>query len=276
MSKERTIRKISLNVSGLKGLVLEGTYEVFKENKLVTNGFKDTLKTPIHFDLEDKIKELRFFALEICGLINDSTSKHEKQTLLEQADIVSLEFEKGIDGFFKLKANSRVFDAKSQNLTTPKVDINDNYEFYDTVMNIIEAILEEVDQYAKGLKKVTDEEIMMSYVRHGKDKNVDVTALNEMSAEDRADYCQSVLEKLGCLVIRPDEVSDEDVEEEIVEETQEPTMLEIGSGMDAETEAELDRVWEATMPQEDSLEIDSINAEGQEELRIAEPIKIKK
>lgn len=222
MSKERQIRKISLNVSGLKGLILEGTYETYKDNKLVTNGFKDTLKTPIHFDLEDKIKELRFFALEICGLIADSTPKHEKATLLEQADIISIEFEKGLSGFFKLKSNSRVFDTKNQNLTTPKVDVNDNYEYYDTVMNIIEAILVEVDQYAKGLKKVTDEEIMMSYVRHGKDKNVDISALNEMSAEERADYCQSVLEKLGCLVIRPDEVSDEDVEEEVVEETEEP------------------------------------------------------
>jgi len=171
MSKERTIKKITLNVSGLKGLILEGTYEVYKENKLVINSFKDTIRTPIHFDLEDKIKELRFFALEICGLITDSTPKMEKATLLEQADIVSIEFERGVDGFFKIKSNSRVFDTKSQNLLTPKVDVTDNYEFYDTVMNIIGVILEEVDQYAKGLKKVTDEEIMMSYVRHGKDKN---------------------------------------------------------------------------------------------------------
>ena len=278
MSKERQIRKISLNVSGLKGLILEGTYESYKDNKLVINGFKDTLKSPIHFELEDKIKELRFFALEICGLITDTTTKHEKSTLLEQADIISIEFKKGIDGFFKLKASSRVFDTKSQNLTTPKVDVSDNYEYYYTVMNIIEAILAEVDQYAKGLKKVTDEEIMMSYVRHGKDKNVDISALNEMSAEERADYCQSVLEKLGCLVIRPDEVEDGEIEEELVTETEQPLMLEMDPMSD-----EAQAMWKATGPEEDS---DTI-PEGEEsgpmpsselisKLKASEPIKLPK
>lgn len=268
MSKQRTIRKITLSVSGLKGLKIEGTYEIFKDNKLVTNGFCDTLKSPIHFDLEDQIKQLRLFVLEVCGLITDSTTKNEKIMLLEQCDILSLEFERGISGFFKLKASSRVFDTKSQNLTTPKVDATDNYEFYETVMNIIDVILEEVDQYSKGLKKVTDEEIMMSYVRHGKDKNVDISMLNDMSAEERADYCQSVLEKLGCLVIRPDDVEDADVQEDVVGET---LMLEMDPMSD-----EWQKICEATMPQEDSLEINNITNEGQEELRIAEPIKLKK
>jgi len=269
MSKERTLRKISLNVSGLKGLVLEGTYEVYKENKLVINSFKDTIRTPIHLDLEDKIKELRYFALEICGLISESTGKHEKQTLLEQADIVSLEFEKGVDGFFKIKCTSAVFDNKTQNLITPKVDVMDAYEYYDTVMNIIDAILEEVDQYAKGLKKVTDEEIMMSYVRHGKDKNVDVTALNEMSAEDRADYCQSVLEKLGCLVIRPDEVEDNDIDEEEVKETEKP-VLDINP-------ADLN-ISELDVEAKEKLKAPFADAEGTPlgELRVAEPIKLAK
>lgn len=280
MSKERQIRKISLNVSGLKGLILEGTYESYKDNKLVINGFKDTLKSPIHFELEDKIKELRFFALEICGLITDTTTKHEKSTLLEQADIISIEFKKGIDGFFKLKASSRVFDTKSQNLTTPKVDVSDNYEYYYTVMNIIEAILAEVDQYAKGLKKVTDEEIMMSYVRLRKDKDMDIERVMKMDSDQRAAYIEEVSKKLGFIanVMEVDDIEDGEIEEELVTETEQPLMLEMDPMSD-----EAQEMWKATGPEEDS---DTI-PEGEEsgpmpsselisKLKASEPIKLPK
>lgn len=295
MSKERQIRKISLNVSGLKGLILEGTYETYKENKLVINGFKDTIRNPIHLELEDKIKELRFFALEVCGLITDSTNKHEKQTLLEQADIVSLEFEKGIDGFFKLKCTSRVFDDKTQNLTTPKVDIMDNYEYYDTVMNIIEAILVEVDQYAKGLKKVTDEEIMLTYVRLKKDKDMDLEKVMLLDSDARAAYIETVSKKLGFIanVMEVDEIDEEELDEELVEETEtgnndlfkKPIFdsenkdrkshklvgvddLFDASNMNLGEKEELDAVFEATKPEEGEVESN--------ELRIVEPLKLKK
>lgn len=273
MSNSRTIRKVTLNVSGLKGLTMEGTYETLKENKLVINSFKDGVKAPIHSELESKIADLRVYALEICGLTNEDSKdlkKAEKFQLLHGTEVLSFEFEEGVLGWIKIKCSSRVF-SKFQAICTPKIDMNDGYEFFEPMMTNLAEILVEVDLYTKGLKKVTDEEIMMSYVRHGKDKNVDISALNDMSAEERADYCQLVLEKLGCLVIRPDEVTD-DIEEEVVSET---LMLSIGDNYPTE-EPSMDEVWEATKPEEDSLEIDNISPEGIEELRIAEPIKLKK
>lgn len=272
MSKERQIRKISLNVSGLKGLILEGTYETYKENKLVINGFRDTIRNPIHLELEDKIKELRFFALEVCGLITDSTNKHEKQTLLEQADIVSLEFEKGIDGFFKLKCTSRVFDDKTQNLTTPKVDMMDNYEYYDTVMNIIEAILVEVDQYAKGLKKVTDEEIMLTYVRLKKDKDMDLDKVMLLDSDARAAYIETVSKKLGFIanVMEVEEIDSEELEEEEVTDTEQPLELEMDSEIEIiKTEGELPKT-------EGKLREIIFDEFEPTELKIVEPIKLKK
>jgi hypothetical protein len=105
---------------------------------------------------------------------------------------------------------------------------------------------------------------MISYIRHGKDKSMDLDKLNEMSAEEKADYCQSILEKLGCLVIRPDEVYEEgEVEEVSLETNIEPLMLDMDPMSDESQE-----VWEATMPQEDEIE--------PLELKIAEPIKLKK
>ena len=216
MKKEKTIKKIAINSGGLKGLTLEGTYEAVKDNKLTINTFKNGVKHPINADLEDKIKEFRFFALDICGLITDETRKAEKVTLLEGCDVLSIEFEKGPTGYFKIKVASRVFDTKTITLTTPKTDCSDGYEYFDTVMNVIESLLEEVEQYEKGLKKISDEDLMISYIRHGKDKSMDMDKLNEMSAEEKADYCQGILEKLGCLVIRPDEVYEEE-EAEVIE-----------------------------------------------------------
>jgi hypothetical protein len=92
---KRTISKITVSAGGLKGLILEGTRESAKENKIVTNTFKDGIKHPVNRELEDKIKEFRFFALDICGLITDDTKKAEKVTLLEGCDVLAVEFEKG-------------------------------------------------------------------------------------------------------------------------------------------------------------------------------------
>ena len=268
MSKERVIRKITVNAGGLKGLKLEGTVESVKENKLVTNGFCDTVRHPIHRQLEEKIGELRFFALDICGLIIDETPKAEKETLLESCEVLSLEFERGILGFFKLKVSSRVFDTKTITVTTPKTDSSDDYKWFDTVMNIIEALLEEVDQYAKGLKKITDEDLMISFIKHGKAKDLDIAELEAMEPEAKADWLQKKLEAMGCLVIRPEEVYEEgEVEEVSLETKPEVLMLEVGDDY-PDQEPSMDEIWEATKPQEDNIE--------PLKLEIAEPIKLKK
>jgi len=80
--KEKQIRKVTLSSEGLKGLIIEGTVETVKENRIAINGFKDTVRHPIHLDLEDKIKDLRFHAMNIVGLITDSTPKSEKASLI--------------------------------------------------------------------------------------------------------------------------------------------------------------------------------------------------
>jgi hypothetical protein len=218
MSKEKQIRKVTLQASGLKGLIIEGTYESVKDNKIVINNYKDTVKHPITLDLEDKVKDLRFNLLEICGLITDSSRKDEKLSLLGGSEVVSVEYQPERD-YFIIKGMSRVFDTKYIKLTTPKVDNSDGYENYDTVVKIIEAVFYEVDQYAKGLKKISDEELALSFIRHGKGGEIDEDAFMKMNNEEKAEYCTKVLEKLGCLVIRNEDmdINDVDLTEEINE-----------------------------------------------------------
>lgn len=274
MSRERVVRKITVQTGGLKGLVLEGSVESVKENKVVINGFKDTLRHPIHRELEEKIGELRFFALDICGLIIDETPKSEKETLLGGCEVISMEFERGLLGFIKIKVSSRVFDTKTITLTTPITDSSDGYKWFETIMSIVDSLLEEVDQYAKGLKKITDEDLMISFIKHSKSKDSDIEALEAMEPEAKADWLQERLEKMGCMVIRPNQVYEEGETEEVVFSA-EPLMLDMSSNSD-----DMEKVWEATMPHEDDvedlLEIESIDENGVEELKIAEPILLKK
>lgn len=269
---KRTISKITVNAGGLKGLILEGREDVAKDNKITEDGFKLTKKHPINRDLEDKLNEFRFFALHICGLITDNTKKDEKFMLIEGCDVLALEFTQGVTGCFKIKVSSRVFDTKAITLTTPKVDSSDAYEWFDEVMKMIDALLLEVDQYEKGLKKISDEDLMISFIRHGKNKGMTMDKLNEMTPEEKVDWLIAEGAKYGCLVMQIDEDYVPGNSEEVSLETNtEPLMLEMNLGDIP--------VIEGLVPSEDnkSLYVSGIDAyEEKEELKIAEPIKIKK
>lgn len=217
MSKERTISKVIVQTGGLKGLVLEGTKKVYRENKLQLDGFRDTVRHPIHLALEDKIGDLRFSVLEICGLTNDKSglSKDEKKNLFYGCEIESIEFEQGVTGWFKIKAKSRVFDTKYQTLKTPKVDSSDGYDKFDTVMNIIAEMLEEIHHYENKTKLISNEELAISFVRHGKSGGVDMQMLEEMSMEEKMAFIEEMSLKNGLLVnLMPMEEEESEEEEE--------------------------------------------------------------
>lgn len=213
--KEKQIRKVTLSSEGLKGLIIEGTLETVKENRIAINGFKDTVKHPIHLDLEEKIRDLRLHALSIAGLITDSTPKSEKSSLIGGCNVLSFEMS---EDYFVIKVESRVFDTKYIKFSTPKVDSSDGYEYFDIVNQLLRDILIEVHAYMKGLKKITDEEITVRYIQQGK-SNIDLDAFKEMSNEDKRDYMTAVLEKLGCIVITNEDmdVSTIDITEELLE-----------------------------------------------------------
>jgi len=261
---KRTISKITVNAGGLKGLILEGREDVAKDNKITEDGFKLTKKHPINRDLEDKLNEFRFFALNICGLITDSTPKNDKLMLIDQCDVLSLDFVQGVTGYFKIKVASRVFDTKTITLSTPKVDSSDDYEWFDEVMKMLEGLLVEVDQYEKGLKKISDEDLMISFIRHGKNKEMTMDKLNEMTPEEKVDWLIAEGAKYGCLVMQIDEnYVPEDAEEVSLETNAEPLMLE----MEVEEEETLSA--NGTIDSDATVESDHI------ELKIEEPILLK-
>lgn len=204
MSKEKQIKKVTLSSEGLKGLVIKYTQESVKGNRVSVDLINKSIKHPIHLLLEDKIKDLRFHALNIAGLITDTTKKEEKASLIASSNMLSFE----VDGnWFKLTLESRVFDTKFMTFSTPKVDEDDMYEFYDAVKETIGEILVEVHAYMKGLKKISDEEIAYMFVRQGKDKNVNTEMFDTMSPEDRKVYAIKIIEEeLGGFVVLNEDI----------------------------------------------------------------------
>lgn len=217
MSKEKQIKKVSLISEGLKGLSIKYTQESVKGNRVNVDVITKVIKHPIHLTLEDKIKDLRFHALNIAGLITDTTKKDEKASLIASSNMLSFEVGKN---FFVLELESRVFSDKFIKFSTPKVDADDLYEFYDAVNETIGEILIEVHAYMKGLKKISDDEIAYMYVRQGKDKNVNAEMFDAMSPEDRKAYAIKVIEEeLGGFVVLNEDIVDTEateVEEEML------------------------------------------------------------
>ena len=273
MSKEKLIKKIAVNVGGLKGLTLSGTVESVKENKIAINEYCDKIKHPIHVALEAGIGDLRFAVLEICGLLQETTNKNVRASLLNDCKILAIEFQLGYTPWFKIKASSRVFDEKFHIICTPKVDEEDGYEHFNTVINIIKVILEEVNHYVNKTKVISDEELMESFVKHGKGKSLDREAMESMSAEEKSEWLHSELGKMGFIV---NSVHMDDL---VKEEDAEVIDLETTSGsneivFDEPGREELDNV-NAEGEVRSSLEIDSIDSKGVLELKVAEPVLLK-
>ncbi len=222
MSKEKQIKKVTLSSEGLKGLVIVYTQESVKTNRVHVDKVTKTIKHPIHLLLEDKIKDLRFHALNVAGLITDTTKKEEKASLIASSNMLS--FEIGKD-FFVLEIESRVFDTKFIKFSTPKIDAEDGYEFYDAVNDTLSEIVEEVHAYMKGLRKISGEEIAFMYVRQGKDKKVNSEMFDAMSAEERQAYAIKIIEEeLGGFVILNEDVVDGNAE--VIEDE----LLTLGDG----------------------------------------------
>lgn len=231
VAKKRQIRSIKVNVGGLKGLNLSGTIESVEKNKPITNSFLDGIKHPIHKELEDKIADLRAHALEICGLVTDTTPKQRIFELREGCEILSLEFELGEGGYFKIKASSRVFD-KFQTISTPKIETTDGYPYFDEVMGLIEEILTEVDHYVNKTKVISNEELFISYIKHGKGVGINMEEYEAMDRDTKAEYLTKLLTKEGFIA---NVLDTQDMEEEMEE-----VGSEENSGVEVDGSGELD------------------------------------
>jgi hypothetical protein len=200
-----TIKKITLAEGGLKGCTVIYVEPKQKGNRTLYPKHTAEEKHPIQIALERPFKDLRFHLLEICGLVNDDMEKGEidQVVALTRVTGVKLEGDK-----FSIAGEKEAFADKSFKLETPLIEEGDFYEHFNSVVALLETIVEETQLYLRGEAKVTDQELVMRWIAAGKEKAIDVVAFENLPDEEQKKLATSILEKkFGAVVILEDEIT---------------------------------------------------------------------
>ncbi len=201
------IKKIKLLAGGYKGAEIQWL-KPRKQNKVdYTDTIDEERNTPIHSDLDILLKSLRYYLLDICGLIRGDEKKMELDYAIGECEITKVEIESKT---FILHGNKSCLKNQSYTFKTPKVD-EDGYERYSEVVEILEKIKSEAVLYLDGTKEISPEEIAIRFAHSGRDKEA-IDKYEAMTAEEKAVYHQTILENLGFFVMRPEDVVEDNDE----------------------------------------------------------------
>jgi len=258
------IRKIITKSGGFKGL--EVHYIKMDENKgKIGEVTKTEYKRPIQLNLENKYRELRYFLLEIAGVLNGSEDKMEKDYAIADCKVTGVKLES--EGF-ALIGEVTVLDHKRMKLETPIVIEEDNYRNFEAVRGILTSIVEETELYMDDKVVIDNNELVVRWVQSGQDKKVSNDAYSEMSAEDKKAFHIKALEEVfGVMVLDAGDMTEinEDKLAEVENEFMPTTSIDIGFVKEASADAE------TTNYKEEKNEFD---ISGLEEVVI--PIQLKK
>jgi hypothetical protein len=206
-----TITKIQLKNSGLKGIEVSYRKNDEVNHRTFNNGHKEECKHPIHLDLEKAFKELRFFLLEICKVINPGMEQDEVEDALADTLIDSVSID---DNAFIIRGELAVNQTpKYIKLETPEIDADDDYHNFDAVLKVIDTIKTETLLHMEGKKKVSDKEYLTRWAEANTNK-LTPEEIEGMSEEELKDFCTKVLEKQGSLVYHADDLETEPEAEE--------------------------------------------------------------
>jgi hypothetical protein len=213
------IKTVKLKNSGFSGAEIHYVIEEIKGTRKSNTLIKKFPKDPIHKDLENLFKDLRENLLDICEIVTPSMDQQDRMFIIHDAEVTGIEFDS--EGFI-LHGEKSVFGNKKIKLNTPKVEEIDNYEHFEAVMDVIKLIVTETKLYMDGEKKVSDEELVERWVSSGKDKTMNMDTFNNLSDEEKRDFCTNFLEKeYGAMVLHRDDVLSEDEASKVVEATTE-------------------------------------------------------
>jgi hypothetical protein len=209
------IKKIILKTSGFKGAHVTYLREEQKNGKPYINEVTEKRKHPIHLSLETMFKDLRYHLLDITNILRGDEDKSEKDFIILESEVTGIDFS---SEHFVLIGEKRVFADKVIKLKTCKVTVDDNYEHYESVMALINSIVEEVKEYLAGTKKVDDVEVAVRWVEAGKHKDLDMETLKGYSPEQLKKFATELLQNnFGSVVMHNDdmEVSSEELTEAV-------------------------------------------------------------
>lgn len=218
------IKKIKLLAGGYKGAEIQYLRTRTDKNREYVDTIDEERNTPVHSDLDILLKSLRYYLLDICGLLTGDEKKAQLDYAIGECELTKVEIESKT---FTLHGNKNCLEKQSFKFNTPKVD-EDGYERYSEVVEILEKIKTEAIQYLDGSKEISPEEIAIRFAHSGRDKEA-IAKYDAMTAEEKANYHQEILENLGFFVTRPEDVVEDseenhailDAKDEIEHEEQE-------------------------------------------------------
>ncbi len=208
------IKKIVLLDGGFKGMKVWYKDPNERNSRMKNDTVGRKIEHPIHLGLEKPFKDLRFHLLEICEILNGDMDKKDVDQAIAEAEMIGVT----IDGNgFVLSGTKEVLEGKEFKLETPSIGEEDGYEHYESVAILIGLILEETKVYIRGEAKVTDEEVVERWIKADKQKGFDINSFNALSAEEKKEMCQEILEKsFGCVVLGGDDFTTEIISTEEV------------------------------------------------------------
>ena len=203
------IKLIKLKDGGLKGGEIHHIVPVEKGNRKTVKLVKEYPKDPMHKELRSLFEELKRPLLSICDFINGVDESEVKYMLLE-TEVTGIEFSAS---YFVITGEKRILKDKFFKLKTCKVEEVDIDNFIE-IMEIISKIVDETALYFNGDKKVSDDELVESWVSAGKDKHTDMDTYNLMTPEEKREYHTRILEEeFGSIVTNMDDMGFEEAEE---------------------------------------------------------------
>ncbi len=213
------IRKIATKAGGFKGL--EVHYIKMDENKgKIGEVTKTEYKRPIQLNLENKFRELRYFLLEIAGVLDGSEDKMQKDYAISDCKVTGIKLE---SESFALIGEITVLDHKRMKLESPLVNEDDGYANFDAVKGILSAIIEETELYMADKVVIDNNELVVRWVQSGQDKNVNNDAYSEMSAEEKKAFHIKALEEVfGVMVLDAGDM--EEIDEDKLQAVEEEFM----------------------------------------------------
>lgn len=228
------IRKIKLLAGGFNGAEIQYSKVRIDKKREYVDIIDEERNTPIHSDLDKPLKSLRYYLLEICGLVRGDMEKSDIEYTIGECELTSVEF---MGDYFIIKGSKTCINNKQFKFSTPKITDGDEYHNFDTVMTIIGIIKKEAVEYLDGSKELSEEELAVRFALSGRDKNVNMAKYEAMNAEEKAVYHQTILEGLGWFVMRPDDVVEDNDENNTIlnivpENEHEEQEIELPTGTD--------------------------------------------
>lgn len=206
------IRKIKLNSGGNKGAEIT----VVKPDQMNPKFTKEVIekrKYPIHNDLDQLFKQLRYHALNIADMIHSDMDKLEVDYAVSDCEIDGIKTE---GSEFLIIGKKRCRMGKYMKIETPKIDSGDEQEGYGEILDIIGKIKDEATQYMNGTKMISPEEAVIRMIESGKCEVKGIDNYSTMTDDEKKEFHTKALQTMfGSLVTHIEDV--EDVDDEGVE-----------------------------------------------------------